>query len=223
MQKSAGSKVDVSENYKSSFILRDRCRDLTIRDYIELVCEDNFDVLISKGIPDRDALNEAKMAILSEFGILSGGAESDTAKAYDKIIRLRAQIEAIGMTTDIMIADIDGGCFSEGCRILQMCGVSVRTWKFETIAQDIKRALAFMKTKEARLKVETERYNNLASRSEGAKLTESDIRNEMSAISAHLKYGISDDCNLATYAAHRKSFIAYVKSMQKLEHKTKNR
>lgn len=222
-RKNAGSKAADPAKSKPSFTLKERCKQLIIGDYIELVCEDNFDVLIVEGKPDREALNEAKMTILTEFGELSGGSESEVASMYDKITQARAQIDAIGTALDVLARDFDGSCFDDACRILQTCGISTRTWRRKTVMSDVKRTAAILKSKEVRLKIDIERYNKMASKSEGKKLTEVDIRVEMSVISSHLKYGIADDCNLATYAAHKKNYVASVKAMERAQEKIKNR
>lgn len=187
---------------------------MTVGDYIELVCENDFDVLTISGNPTREDQNEAMMAIVSEFSTLSGGSESGAMAIYNKIVAARAKILAITTAVNILTSVWNEEAWSEACRILEECGVLTKTWKPETITKDIKGAERELKNLSVRLKLDIEKYNNLASRNEGKKLTEESIRGEMVNISSGAGIAITDDCNLATYAAYRKAHTARVRAME---------
>lgn len=154
------------------------------------------------------------MAIVSEFAALSGGGESGAMAIYNKIVMARAKMFAISTVINVLISVWDKDTWGEACRILGECGISTKTWKPETILTDIKGAERELKALSVRMKIDIEKYNNLAARNEGQKLTEEGIRGEMVAISTGAGLSITDDCNLATYAAHRKAHTARMRALE---------
>lgn len=209
-----GKKTGAPAPSTPSSCLKTRCKQLTVGDYIELVCENDLDILTISGTPTREEQNEAMMAIVSEFATLSGGSESGAMAVYNRIVVARAKIFAISTVINVLTSVWDKEAWSEACKILDECGVSTKTWKPETILTDIKGAERELKALSVRMKIDIEKYNNLAARNEGQKLTEEGIRGEMVAISTGAGLAITDDCNLATYAAHRKAHTARVRALE---------
>lgn len=218
-----GKKAEASANRKPLFTLKTKCRQLTVGDYIRLVCEDDFVVLVLTGNPDRDALNEAKMAVFSEFAELSGAGESEAGRVFKEITKYREDIFAITTALNMFGSYFDDEIQGRAFTVLERCGIRTKTWTPQTLESDIKRAVNVLKSKELRMRHEIERYNKLSARNEGEKVTEKDIRLEMAVLGSNLHCGISDECNLATYAgykhANKKQAEAAEDAMQKSKSK----
>lgn len=213
MRSSAGKKEAGSGMLKPSYALKDKCRQLTVGDYIEMVCYDNLQPLVLEGKPTTEALNEAKMAVLQEYAELVGAGESEAGMVYKNIVELKGSI--LAATTALQTFD---GYFDEdlrvrACKVLSKCGISTSTWGAQVTEANIKRAAAELKAKQIRLEREIERYNKLAVRSADKKATEGDIRREMVAVGGDSI--ISDDCNLATYAVKVKTHREMIKAIER--------
>ncbi len=221
MKKDGRRKV-APEKSKQSFTLKTKCRQLTVGDYIRLVCDDDFDVLVVEGKPDREALNEAQMTIFKEFAELSGAGESEATAIYKEIERYRGDIFAITTALSVFGSYFDDEIKDRAFAILEKCGISTRTWTPKTFESDIKRAMNIVKSKEVRMRHEIEKYNKLAARNEGKKVTEKDIQDEIAIISVGLSLSISDNESLARYAGYKSAYKKKAEAMEAAMLKSKN-
>lgn len=214
-RKSSGKRKAAPENSKKSFILKGKCRLLTIGEYIELICEDNLSILIVEGKPDAEALNEAKMDVISEFSELSGDEGSSAiVDSLRKIYKYRAEI--MGMT--IALKNIYAR-FEEAVAVLRRFGIRGDVSNDpESIGKFIKRVQAEMKSRSTRMQTEINSYNSLSTKNESKPLAAQNVFDEMSIISQFVKYGIDTGTNLALYASHRKNYKSYSNSLKNPKH-----
>lgn len=206
--KKSGKKRAKPENLKKSYTLKNKCRLLTIGDYIELICEGNSSVLIAEGRPDAEALNEAKMGIISEFSELS--AEEGSSAILDCLRKIyKYEAEIVAMTIALKHLDT---LFDESVALLQRLGVRAKP---DNMTVFIRRAHAEIKSRNIRRQSEIKLYNSLSSKSDGKKLTSQDVFDEMSDIIQALKVNIDVGTNLALYASHRKNYKQYLNSLKR--------
>lgn len=213
MRSNAGPTEIIQESPKSLSCLKTRCRELTVGDYIRLVCDNDNSVLFLSGEASDSDIQDAKNSIFAEFAILSGVEEGELAKLYREMAAIEEDIFVIYH----VISELHGMLLLEdrelAYKILNKCGVSTTGWSPETFKKDAKRALSIAKAKEVRLREKSERYRKLSEKTD-KKTSESDIRTEMVAISRGAQLTINDDCNLATYAAYKKAHIEMGKAIE---------
>lgn len=210
---SAGKKEAGSGLSKHSYLLKNKCRHLTVGDYIEMVCYDNLQPLVLEGKPTSKVLNEAKMAILQEYAELAGAGESQAGMAYKNIIELQANILAATTALQTFNGYFDDDLKARACKVLSKCGISTGTWGLQVTETQIKRATAELKAKQTLLEREIERYSKLAVEADGKKATEADIRREIVIVGGDSI--IPDDCNLATYAVKVKTHRETIKAIER--------
>lgn len=217
---SAGKQTDAPASLKpSSSRIKTACRDLTVRDYIEMVCFDNNEVLAIGGNPSKDELNAARMTVLTEFAKLSGSGEGEAGHLFAAIVNRQRKAQSI----EIILRVFASGMYDDEARdtaysTLTGWGIRTATWGDRPTEADIRRVDAILLSEKNRLAKDIESYNKLAAKNEGKKITESDVRGEMVAISLSGQLPISDECNLATYAAYRKSHIERAKALEAAKH-----
>jgi hypothetical protein len=204
-----------------SWSLKTRCRELTVLDYIRLVCEGDLSVLVASGKPLDKELEAARADILAELGELSGGGKSEARSLHDAIEAYRADIFAATTALSIFEGVFDDELRERACKVLDACGIDTRAWGKEITEANIKRAIAEIKAKNSRLELKVKEYSQMAAKNEGKAVTEADIRLEMVILSADLSHSIADDCNLATYAAYRKAHKERVKALEIMNSKRK--
>jgi hypothetical protein len=196
--------------------LKTRCRDLTVLDYIRLVCEDDLSVLIAAGKPLAHELEAARTEVLTELSGLSGNdGPSATKMLLGNIYALKAQrlsfIAAMGAMAD---------CFDESKEFFRSCGVNVDGWSFDTVDKHLKRVNAEIKAIDVRLAAKVKEYNSMAAKSGERETVEKDIRAEMAILGQHQGFAITDNCNLADYASYRQSFNNHLKALESAKQKT---
>lgn len=183
-----------------SWSLKTRCRDLTVIDYIRLVCDGDLSVLVATGTPLDKDLEMAKADVLAEFAELSGASESEGMMILNEIYSLRAQRASYLAAMMAM-----GELFDDGKEFFRSKGFDVSGWSAENPAKCLKRINAAIKAIDLKIGLKVKEYNKLAAKTEGKSIAEGDIRMEMAILSTDMSHTIGDDCNLATYASYKKS------------------
>lgn len=212
MRSSAGKKAVGSGLLQPSYALKSKCRQLTVGDYIEIVCDDNLQPLVLSGTPPAEALNGAKMAVLQEFAELSGAGQSEAGILHKNIVAKQEDIFAATTALQAFDGYFDEELRARACKVLNACGISTGTWGKEVTEANIRRAAAEIKSKQARLDNDVERYNKLVAKADSKKVTESDLRREMVIVGGDGV--VPDDCNLATYAAKVKAHRETIKALE---------
>lgn len=178
-----------------SFSLKSKCSELTVGDYIRLICHDDTDVLVKEGTPDKLSLGDAKMGVIFDYASLSGGANLHGSFRYwEAIMGLKCDLLEIKIAVQLLPVEWD-----KAAGILKSCGAQVSRLKQDDPERtaDYIQSLATLKT--TQLEKAVADYGKRAGKTDGKKTTEADIRREMVLVGGD---GIiPDDCNLATYAA----------------------
>lgn len=208
-------KTESTVQLQPSFSLKRKCSELTIGEYIQLVCDNKLDVLVLLGNPDNATLLEAKMAILIEYSELSAGTNlSGSMSHFLAIQRYAADYLQIRIASALI-----GFEWDKAVDLLR--GIGAVTSKIdknnpERTAKYIQ-ALAALKATQYEKAIAD--YNKLAGSNEkGKKITERDIRKEMVIVGGD---GIiSDACNLATYAAKVSVYRERQKAIEDAQRRT---
>jgi hypothetical protein len=212
----AGNKTAARAQQSPSWSLKTRCRELTVLDYIRLVCEDDLTVLVASGKPlDRD-LDTARADVLAEFAELSGASDGGGMALFNEIYAMRAQRVSYLAAMSAM-----GELFEDGREFFRSKGFDVSGWTAEEPRKWLKRINGEIKAIDGRMALKVKEYNKMAAQNEGKKATEADIRLEMVILASDLSHSIADDCNLATYAAYKKAHRERVKALEMVKSKQK--
>jgi hypothetical protein len=212
--KSGGKATENPEQPKASFTLKTACRELTVRDYIEIVCYDNYARLIVEGEPDSESLQIAVASVLSEFAILSGNSKSEISSIYSNINIYRAKRLIVTVALNLVQSFIEDNMYAEINSMLGDIGIFMKPWDESTHEINVKRLKSQLTLFESKLQKEIERYNRYAEKNKNYKQSEIDVRMEMVIIGNDSNQTISDDCNLATYAVQKKMFVERLRSLE---------
>lgn len=193
---------------QASFSLKEKCAELTIGEYIRLVCHNENRVLIKSGDPDKFALNDAKMGVIVEYATLSGGTNlRGSFGYYETILALKCDLLQIRIAAQLMASQ-----WNEAVAMLKRCGAQVSRLVRDDIAKTSDYIESLIKMKTTHLEKAVTDYNKRATKEGGKKLTEADVRREMVIVGGD---GIiPDECNLATYAAKVMVYREQIKAFE---------
>jgi len=182
-----------------SLSLKTRCRDLTVLDYIRMVCEGDLSVLVVSGTPLDTELERAKSEVLAEFAELAGATDTAAMSILLEITELRRQRVAYLAALLAM-----GDLFDEGKEFFRSKGFDVSGWSADKPEKAMKRINSAIKAIDNKMALAVKEYNKTAVKAGGKAITEADIRMEMAILSTDMSHAIDDDYNLASYAVRKK-------------------
>ncbi len=199
-----------AERLKPLSNLKTRCRDITVGEYIRLICENDLSVLVLSGSPDESQKETARMEVLSEFSELSGNENTDILMtSLGQIYQYRAQYCSYVAAMVAMEY-----LFEDGKEFFRTRGVNVSTWNKDEPEIAFKRIKSELKAIEMKMAAKVKEYNSKAAKVADKSVTAKDIRAEMAVLSKHQGHSIADDCNLEMYAGYRMSYNHYIKAME---------
>jgi hypothetical protein len=216
---SAGkSQAESQDILQPSFTLKGSCSELTVGEYIRILCHDEYRRLILSGTPSDRDLRQAFASILQEYAFLSGhdnagGMFTD----WNTMVSLRASIIRATIAANILV-------FDQKLAIEVLSHTSMSN--IEALEDmDENKCLQLIKNYIDMLSVRAEeaviKASKKAKKSEGKKITEKDIRLEMAIIGGD---GIiPDDCSLALYAGKVNAYRLKQDALKKAAKETKRR
>lgn len=207
-------KTENTAQLQPSFSLKDKCSELTVGDYIQLICHDDTSVLVKEGMPDKLALQDAKMAVIFDYATLSGGSNLyGSFDYYNAIMGLKCDLLQIRIAVKILPFEWD-----KAVEMLKACGARASKLDKDNLERTMDHIESVVALKTTQLEKALTDYNKRASKTEDKKTTEADIRREMVLVGGD---GIiPDDCNLATYAAKVRVYRERNKAIEDAKRRT---
>lgn len=197
---------------RSPYTLIDNCEKCTLAIYMDLVCENKVESLIISGKPSADALEAARMAIITEYAELSGsGGLSREMSRYKAYMEYRAQVYFL----NLCLMAVQGGEYDVAVENLNKfgfrCKVPVNDAQQEALA---KRIEAEIKHKMIRLKNARKDYEKLTAEKETVIITRKMFLDELAVVSKVIGFRISTGVSLAEYASYKTIYTETLKAQK---------
>lgn len=212
-KKNGKNKVNREETKtRSPYTLIDSCEKCTLAVYMDMVCDNKVESLIVSGKPSTDALEAAKLAIITEYSELSGspGLSREMSK-YKAYMEYRAQLHFL----NLCLMAVQGGEYDVAVENLNLfgfrCKVPDSDAKQETL---IKRIEGEIKNKMIRLKNARKDYEKLTAEKEVVTITRKMFYDELAALSKFHEFRITPAVSLAEYASYKSIYSETLKAQQ---------
>lgn len=191
---------------KSSYALYDTCDKCPLRVYIDVICNENLQALVSAGEATEADLLACRAALISEFNELSGRDDTSAAINQMRNIQLyRTQWLGLALCAELIAA----GRPAEAFAFMERNGVPVGA-EPETEAEWMKlgrKLEARIRLLKVKIREEANKHRDQAARNDqGGRPTPGDFNDQLIALSKHVGYRLNQEISLAEYAGYLKDF-----------------
>lgn len=183
----------------------------TLDRYIRMTCDDDLQALVIEGKPSNDALEAARLKLLSEFAVLSGSTDKGVIIAK-KVYFYRALIMLYVISANL-IASGDYSCIET----LNKKGLACKEPKNEDeVNKLLKRIKSAITEKKVRMAEEEKRLSRIQGK--GEKPTREGYMATLVVISKNAGFRIDTGITLAEYAAYLKDYKREFELMRQREY-----
>lgn len=217
IKKSAGSRP--GNRVKSScYCVIDNCSSCNLNQYIKIVCENDLSTLVLKGNPPIEVLEAARLKIITEFSVLTGGS-SIHLNSTRKVYYYHSLIILYSLCAELILS----GEQEIPVKVLNKnglhCDIPNNIEETNKLIDKIKSVIS---EKKIRLKAENKKLSSIDDKKMG-KPTRENFISSLVTISKHAGFRLTTDISLMEYASYLNDYKREIEQLKRLRYGKNNK